>query len=238
MAMDERQSGTPRTLETHRKNVAHLGRAADIVREALREAILSGDLAPGTRLREEDIARQFGVSRTPVREALQQLRSDELVELHPNLGATVIRLSIEDTLAIYLVRESLEGLSARLAALRATPDDHMLLYRIIEEMETAIESQAKPGELSILNLRFHAELRRIANNRYLDRFLGQVEHAVHRFGETTFAYPGRRDASVAEHRAIVDAIAQGDPERAEELAVKHMREARQIRIVMLAEGRM
>jgi DNA-binding FadR family transcriptional regulator len=68
-------------------------------------------------------------------------------------------------------------------------------------------------------------------------FLGQVEHAVHRFGETTYAYPGRREISVEEHQAIVDAIVASEPEKAERLAIEHMREARRLRIQMLAEGR-
>jgi DNA-binding GntR family transcriptional regulator len=226
-----------RLLEPYREKFAHLRRAADIVREALREAILAGDLAPGTRLREEEIARQFGVSRTPVREALQQLRSDELVELSPHLGATVIRLTTEDTLALYLVRESLEGLAARLAAVRASAVDTERLRTTVDEMAQMTQDGASPSALSEANLRFHAEIRKIANNRYLDRFLGQVEHAVHRFGESTYAYPGRQEVSIEEHRAISDAIAAGDPERAEHLAVEHMRQARQLRIQMLSEGR-
>jgi DNA-binding GntR family transcriptional regulator len=234
--LDKQERLSDETLATYRNKFSHLGRAADIVREALREAILEGDLAPGTRLREEEIARMFGVSRTPVREALQHLRSEELVELSPNQGVTVTKLSTDDILAIYLVRESLEGLTARLAAHRATPADGERLREILREMEEVAAEGKDITLLSQINLRFHAEIRRIANNRYLDRFLSQVEHAVHRFGQTTYAYPGRAADSIEEHRAIVEAVLAGDPQRAEHLGSEHMREARRIRLRMLLDG--
>jgi DNA-binding GntR family transcriptional regulator len=234
--LDKQERLSDGTLAPYRNKFSHLGRAADVVREALREAILAGDLDPGTRLREEEIARIFGVSRTPVREALQHLRSEELVELSPNQGVTVTRLTTDDILAIYLVRESLEGLASRLAAQRATASDGERLQQILREMDAAVSQEKDVAFLSQLNLRFHAEIRRIANNRYLDRFLGQVEHAVHRFGQTTYAYQGRRADSVQEHRGIVEAIMAGDPQRAEYLASEHMRAARRLRLQMLMDG--
>jgi DNA-binding GntR family transcriptional regulator len=220
--------------EIYRQRHAHLQRAADTVREALRDAILEGELAPDARLREEELAREFGVSRTPVREALQQLNAEGFVEVSPHQGAVVVRLTVEDILAIYVVREALEGVSARLAARRATPEQCARLLAIIDEMEAG-SATLRPSQIADLNLRFHAELRQAASNRYLDRFLSQVEHAVRRFGQTTFAYPGRLQSTMAEHRAIVDAVIAHDPERAEALAIEHMHEARQLRMRMLME---
>ena len=217
-----------------RKRHAHLQRAADVVRETLRDAILEGELAPSTRLREEELAREFGVSRTPVREALQQLGAEGFIEVSPHQGAVVASLTVEDILAIYVVREVLEGVSARLASRRATPAQIERLLAIVEEMEAQIDS-GSPAQLADLNLRFHAELRRAAANRYLDRFLSQIEHAVRRFGQTTYASPGRKESSIAEHRAIIEAVSARDPERAEVLAIEHMREARRLRLHMLTE---
>ena len=222
-------------LEVYREHFVHLQRAADIIREALREAILDGHLAPGTWLREEELAREFGVSRTPVREALQQLTAIELIDFEPHHGAVVARLTTDDILAIYVVREALEGVSARLAAMRATAADCAALEGILSQMEERALQNDAIG-LANLNLSFHAELRRVANNRYLDRFLSQVEHAVRRFGRTTYAYNDRVRASIAEHRDIVNAIEARDPERAEALAIHHMRQARQLRMRMLIEG--
>lgn len=226
--------GSELKLSAYRQRFGHLHRAADIVSASLREAILDGEISTGRRLREEELAREFGVSRTPVREALQQLSSEGLVDTSLHQGAIVTQLTTEDILAIYVVREALEGVSARLAARRATPEHGQLLLAIVNEMETITDS-GDATEFARLNLQFHAELRRAANNSHLDRFLAQIEHAVRRFGQTTFAYPGRAESTVREHRAIVEAVIQRDPERAEALAIEHMREARKLRLQMLME---
>jgi DNA-binding GntR family transcriptional regulator len=222
------------TLSVYRSRFSHLSRTADVIRSTLQEAIVDGFLEPGTRLREESLAREFGVSRTPVREALHQLRSEKLVDHSPHQGVVVAHLTTEDIFAIYSVREVLEGLAAQLAASRASQEDHHALQEILAEMTRVFELD-DPNALARLNLQFHATLRRTANNAYLDHFLSQVEHAVRRFGRTTFSYPGRSEASIEEHRAIAEAVIAGDSERAGELAIEHMRNARQIRVRMLLE---
>lgn len=228
-----RRENNDMNLALYRKRFSYLHRATDVVYNALREAILDGVLAPGTWLREETLAREFGVSRTPVREALQQLRREGLVDDSPHQGVFVGRLTVEDILAIYVVRESLEGLAARLAALRATSKDCASLQWIVDQMR---EAEHAPSVLAELNLRFHAEIRRIAGNAYLDRFLTQIEHAIRRFGQTTLTYPGRPRQAIEEHQAIVTAISAGDAERAEAEAIHHMHAAREIRLRMLVEG--
>jgi DNA-binding GntR family transcriptional regulator len=222
-------------FSAYREQFIDLERATDVVRETLREAILDGHLAPGTWLREEEIARELGVSRTPVREALQQLTAIELIEFKPHQGAVVARLTSDDILAIYVVREALEGVSARLAAVRATLEDCQALRDILTQMEDRYTSDDTEA-LVELDLVFHARMRQISTNRYLDRFLAQVEQAVRRFGRSTYKYPNRVPASIAEHSAIVDAIADHDPVRAEALAQHHMRQARQLRLQMIGEG--
>jgi DNA-binding GntR family transcriptional regulator len=224
-----------RSLGSYAEQFTHLRKAPDIVCEALREAILDGYLPAGTRLPEEELAQEFGVSRTPVREALQRLRVDGFVEFGPRQVASVTAITNDDILAIYFVREVLEGLAARLAALRATPDQHKKLLALVREMNEAAD-QGDPALTAELNLRFHAEMRRIAGNPYLDRFLTQIEHAVRRFGRTTYSYSGRSETTRAEHEAIVDAIVLRDPQRAEAVAAEHMRNARQLRLQMLMEG--
>lgn len=226
--------GSPFELAIYRQRFEHHHRAADVVRDALREAILDGSIQPGRRLREEELAREFGVSRTPVREALQQLNSEGLVDVHPHQGAIVTQLTTEDILAIYVVREVLEGLAARLAARRATPEQCNRLAATVDAMQ-AIARDGEPMTMAELNLEFHNELRKAAANRHLERFLSQVEHAVRRFGQTTFSYPGRAESTVREHRAIADAVMARDSERAEALAIEHMREARQLRLRMLID---
>lgn len=222
-------------LEGYRERYAHLVRTADMIHESLREAILDSRLASGTWLREEELARFFGVSRTPVREALQFLRTDGLVEAAPNQGARVARLTTDDLLALYLVREVLDGLAARLAATRMTSAQLEEITSINDEMERATVAN-EPQRVAELNLQFHQYLRQTAGNSYLSRFMQQVEHAVRRSSETIFSYPGHSDNSVREHREILDAIRTGDPARAEQLAIEHVRTARRLKLQMLIEG--
>lgn len=223
------------TLRSYAAQFSSLRKAPEIVSAALREAILDGFLPAGTRLPEEELAQEFGVSRTPVREALQRLRAEGFVEFGPRQVAAVTAITNDDILAIYFVREVLEGLSARLAAVRATPEQLRQLQALVEEMNNVTDT-SDPAIMAELNHRFHAEMRRIAGNPYLDRFLTQIEHAVRRFGRTTFSYAGRTETTRQEHAAIVEAIIAHDPESAEALAAEHMRKARQLRLQMLMQG--
>ncbi|CAN5573228.1 GntR family transcriptional regulator [soil metagenome] len=223
------------TLEPYRERYSHLSRTADMIRESLREAILDSQLAAGTWLREEELARYFGVSRTPVREALQILRSDGIVEAAPNHGSRVAALTTDDVLALYLVREVLDGLAARLATSRMTSEQWQELSAINDQMEIAAASN-EPERVADLNLQFHQYLRQVAGNPYLSRFMKQVEHAIRRSSQTIFSYPGRSDNSVREHREICDAIQAGDSVTAEALAIEHVRRARRLKLQMLMEG--
>ncbi len=222
-------------LETYRERHASHVRSADMIRETLRDAILDSQLPSGTWLREEELARYFGVSRTPVREALQVLRLDGLVEAAPNQGARVAALTTEDVLALYLVREVLDGLAARLATTRITPAHWTQISEILEEMDAAaaIEDTERVADL---NLQFHRVIRQSANNTYLNRFMEQVEHGVQRLTDTIFSYPGRGSDAVREHYEICEAIRSGDSARAERLAIEHARRARQLKLQMLLEG--
>ncbi len=213
----------------------HRGRTTDAVTDALREAILDGVLGPTTWLREDEIAGAFRVSRTPVREALRRLADEGLVVKTANHGTTVAPLSLEDVLALYVVREDLEGVAARLAAVRCPTGLVETLDGIGAEMKEAAAQQDTAG-LSRLNLAWHRALRDATGNSYLDRFLGQVEHAVRRLPASTLGYKDRAEEAVAEHDAVVRAIEARDGEAAERSAKAHMRRARQIRLaVMLGE---
>lgn len=214
------------------KGGAAHGSTADRVTDVLREAILSGAIPASSWLREEELAEELGVSRTPVREALRRLAIEELVVKTANQGTVVAPMTMEDLLAVYVVRERLEGIAARLAASRATPELVEGLQELQRRMEEAAAQRAT-SDLARLNIEFHRLIRRAAGNRYLDRFLLQVEHAVRRFPQSTFAVPSRADAALAEHQAIIEAIAAGDAPLAEQRAIEHMRQARELRTRML-----
>ncbi|ABG06039.1 transcriptional regulator, GntR family [Rubrobacter xylanophilus DSM 9941] len=207
------------------------GSAAERAAAVLREAILDGTLPPSSWLRETELARELGMSRTPVREALKRLAAEGLVEITARQAAVVARMTLEDILEVYAVRETLEGLAARLAARHRGPDHLRRLEGLLSRMERSEE----PSGLAALNLEFHRVIREAARNRYLERFLAHVEFAVRRFGRTTFEVPGRPQEALDEHRRLVAAIAAGDAGEAERLAVGHMRRARELRIRMLLE---
>ncbi|MBV9660990.1 MAG: GntR family transcriptional regulator [Acidimicrobiales bacterium] len=212
------------------------GRTTDDVTRALREAVLDGVIPPSTWLRESDLAAALGVSRTPIREALLRLADDGLVERVANRGSIVKAMTPEEVLAVYYVRESLEGLAARAAALRGHPD----LVARLEQIHAAMAECSSDGASSALaemNLAFHRAIRESsADNPYLHRFLVQVEQAVRRFGRSTYDSMERREQGLAEHAAIIDAIAAGDAERAQAVAARHMRKAREARMLMFIES--
>ena len=206
------------------------GSTTDAVTDALREAILDGSLRAGSWLREQDLAASMRVSRTPVREALRRLADEQLVERSANRGCRVRSMTLDDVLAVYVVRESLESLAARTAAARRPSG---LVDRLIELQRSMEAATAAPGKLVRLNLEFHRTIRDAAGNAYLERFLTQVEHAVRRFGQSTFEDPARVAESHAEHMEIIRAIGAGDPEKAAQAASYHMRKARDARIELL-----
>jgi DNA-binding GntR family transcriptional regulator len=205
------------------------GSTTDAVTDALREAILDGRLPPSTWLREDELSRQLNVSRTPVREALRRLTDEQLTVREAHRGTVVAPMSIDDVLAVYMVRELLEGMAARMTARRRPAGIVEELSGIQREMETAAEARDIPL-LVRLNIDFHRVLRAASGNPYLARFLVQVEHAVRRFGVSTFEDESRTEALLAEHRAIVEAVAAGDPDLAEAKAFEHVRAARDTRI--------
>lgn len=205
------------------------GSMTDAVTDALREAILRGLFAPPAWLREDELAHALDVSRTPVREALRRLTDEGLTQRVANRGTVVSPMTLDEILAVYAVRASLEGLAARTAASRRPAGLVDDLKSVHQQMVAAAERD-DPAGIAALNLEFHRLIRDATANPYLSRFLTQVEHAVRRFGQTTFSLPGRGEDAAAEHLGILEAIAAGDPDLAEERAAEHMRRARESRI--------
>lgn len=205
------------------------GSATDAVTDALREAILDGALAPSRWLREDELAKELSVSRTPVREALRRLSDEGLTVRDPHRGTQVAPMTLDDILAVYHVRETLEGLAARAAAQRRPPGLVDELRGVHQQIVDTVAAGDVPT-VAKLNLEFHRLLRNASGNPYLERFLIQVEHAVRRFGVSTYELPSRAQEAISEHQAIVDAVAAGDPDSAERSATHHMRQARAARI--------
>lgn len=208
------------------------GRMPEAVAEVLREAILDGTIAPGAWLREGEVAKTLNVSRTPVRDALRMLAADGLMRINANQGAVVTPMTSDDVIELYVMRETLESLAARLAARRAPQQCFEQFSVLLPQMKEAADSAAVK-ELVRLNFQFHIIVCEAAGNRYLDRFLGQIQSAARRFPDPTLGLPGRTEESIAEHVALADAISQGDVERAGQLAAAHMKHLAELRIRML-----
>jgi len=207
--------------------------ASRAVYEWVVAAIRSGRLRPGDPLREEQLARQLRCSRTPVREALQRLRAEGYLERGRRRGLAVAEPTQEELLDLCVVRETLEGLAARLAARGITTSEVYFLEELCEDMERALQ-QDDLHALARLNAEFHAVIWRAARNRYLARELQRIWLLITRQPVTTLSYPGRAREALAEHRALLDAIRVGDADRAEQLARQHMARAQMIRMRIAA----
>ena len=199
----------------------------------LHDSIAAGDLAPGMRVRENEIARRLGSSRTPVREAIRRLEADGLIQHVPHFGAVVATLDRQSVIELYAMREVLEGTAARFAARHASDAEIAHLRGMIAEEKDAA---AAPERLAEINARFHAALYHASHNRYLLRALTSLTDALSLLGRTTLGMPGRADAARREHRRLVKAIAGRDEETAEQTARAHIRAAQDARLKMLPDG--
>jgi DNA-binding GntR family transcriptional regulator len=211
------------------------GTISDHVTDIIRDAILDGVFEPGSWLREMSLAEGLKVSRTPVRDALRTLAAEGFLTLRANQGAVVSALTTDDIIELYSVREVLEGLTARLAARRASPAAVAELDELMVRIRAAGEA-GRTEELAEMNQEFHRIMRQMANNRYLARSLSQVANAVRRFRHTTYELPGRTAESIAEHEEVARAIREKDAEAAEQAAMIHISRLAKIRLQMLVDG--
>lgn len=199
---------------------------ADFVFESLRDAISDGRIGAGERVREEGVARNLGVSRTPVREALQRLQQRGLLVLGAGRGLVVAHLSQQQVIELYAMRQILEGSAARFAATHATPAEIALLYQLQEELK------ATEGDALLhtnLNRQFHQAIYEAAHNRYLLQTLDSLNDSFALLRSTTSRLPHRQRNSDEERHRIIAAIEQRDPGLAEKEAREHILQAQRIR---------
>lgn len=209
--------------------------SSEAVYATLREAILSKALRPGPQFAEEDLARVFGVSRTPIREAILRLESEHLMERRGRRRVSVSEISPAEVLEIYDVRVALDGLAAELAARHATPPEVAQLHWVTEWMKSA-EDRSDFQTISALSLEWHEWLARASRNSFLLDQIRMVHDRVRRFERTTFEYPGRGGDAIAEHEQILAAVEAGDADGAIALAKAHMLNAKKVRLAMVETG--
>lgn len=177
----------------------------------LLEAIDVGVFKPGDRLVESDLAERFGVSRTPIREALQRLETQNLLT-RDGRSLIVASLSHNQMSELYIVRSELEGLAARLAAQHATEEEVQVLRDMVITDRKLTDD---PSALSRANRRFHKQIHLASHNRFLVRQLDLVHRSMALMATTSLAAEGRGEVAMEEHNAIVEAIAHRDQDAAQ-----------------------
>ncbi|WP_146590897.1 GntR family transcriptional regulator [Puniceibacterium confluentis] len=170
------------------------------------EAIDVGVYKPGDRLVESDLADRFGVSRTPIREALQRLETQSLLA-RDGRSLIVASLDHNQMAELYVVRTELEGLAARLAARHATEEEIQVLREMVDDDQALLDN---PGALARANRRFHKQIHLASHNRYLVQQLDLVHRSMALMATTSLAAEGRGEIALSEHLAIVDAISKRD----------------------------
>ena len=188
--------------------------------------IKSGQLLPGARLRETDLAERLGISRTPVREAIRQLEADGLVTHQARQGATIRNLDYAEVIELYEMRSVLEGTASRLAARMAQRVEVVELT----ELNDALAASEPGAAAQELNRQFHRTLLDAARNRFLVKTMSALQKTLLILGPTTLSDPTRPEAAAAEHAAVIRAIAAHDGDAAEAAMRAHVEAALNARI--------
>jgi DNA-binding GntR family transcriptional regulator len=187
--------------------------------DQLFQAIERSEIKPGDRLLETDLAALFGVSRTPVREAIRRLEAEGVVEHKPRVGAVVRTLGQQEIIELYEMRIVLEKTAATMASKHAAPAEIRALDNLNDAMKQASDD---PVQVAVLNRRFHRCIMDAARNQFLSHSYQSLSHALILLGKTTLETPSRVEIVTAQHTTIFAAIASGDPDAAANAMRTHM----------------
>lgn len=194
---------------------------AQEVRRRLEDEINNGKLMPGDALDERALAERFQVSRTPIREAIHQLAAQGLVRAIPRQGVYVSRMSIKELLAMFELQAELEGICARFAARRMTPEQRATVTRVYERQLACLE-KGDSIQYAQENADFHEAIYRGSHNRYLAEQARLIRRRTEIYRQNTFQREGRVIESCREHGRVVEAIVAGDGEAAYQCMRDHI----------------
>ncbi|MDX6625466.1 MAG: GntR family transcriptional regulator, rspAB operon transcriptional repressor [Solirubrobacterales bacterium] len=189
---------------------------------ALRNAIVRGQLEPGQRLSENTLAGEMGVSRTPIREGLSLLREDRLVETVPQLGSFVSRVDAAAIADAQFIRESLECAAVRLAAQSAGAADIAGLEENLQDQERAVE-QSDLDAFYLLDDSFHHTLCDLSGHLSVWTVSERAKTHLNRIRRLSLGMPNYLEEMISEHRRVIDAVGEHDPDRAEMHLRAHLR---------------
>jgi DNA-binding GntR family transcriptional regulator len=210
---------------------------AEKVYQRLSTAIIDGHLAPGSKISEPALAREYGVSRGPLREALHRLQERKLITRSANQGPRVIKPSVDALAELFVVREALEGMAARMAAINATDEEVAHLKATVADPTAHGSAEHADGTYEKLDQDFHVAVARCSRVPMLiDLLCGELYPLLKIYRGTPVGHKPRRLRAVAEHRRVVDAIEDRDPELAEILMRRHITSARRRRTDALEGG--
>jgi DNA-binding GntR family transcriptional regulator len=196
------------------------------VAERLRQRIFAHELTPGTWIDEQKLAEEYGISRTPLREALKVLASEGLVDLRPRRGCYVTEISRQDTDDLFPLIALLEGRCAAEAVKRAKPADISALKAIHEQLESA----ARDGRIDAFfesNQEFHKKIQELSGNRWLLSVVQDLRKVLKLSRLHSLSLEGRLQQSLDEHRLIMAALQAGDAAKAEKLMHDHLLSGRE-----------
>ena len=235
LAVARKRSGRVHPTNNFRRLVdrfADSGTAAETAYAVLREAILNNILVPGARLRADELAKELGVSKTPVREALRKLEAEDLITAGAGNSLTVKVLSENELLEIYYTREALEGMAARLAAENAGQLDIVKLKAVLQDVEDAF-GRSNLDQVRSFGREFQLLVFKAAHNEVLLQLLTSFREKVRNHRVTTMSLPGRACETVEFCRELLAGIEKRDPDSAERIARANRRRALELRLKMM-----
>ena len=192
------------------------------VYDHVKRRIVANELPFGSKLTEDGLAKELGISRTPIREALNRLAQDRLVTVSPGRGAFVATLSFEDMVQLLEIRETLEGMAARIASNRITKET---LEKLRQRLEATTQRQEQNGYKGYLDADrdFHECVISACGNHQLSQLMKSLQDRIQMLRSRSVMLPGRARNSFQEHMEIIDALSARDPDLAEEKIRTHIR---------------
>lgn len=207
----------------------------DVIFNTLRDAIVSGDLKPGERLMEVNLAEKMGVSRTPVREAVRRLEMEGLVTMVPRKGTHVAELSVKDIMDVLEVRAALDKLATELAAARMRPENIRQLETIHKQYIQYLQKENIQGAIR-KDVEFHETIYHSSGNTKLDGVAANLREQIYRFRVLYMKDFSNAEEVLKEHELMLNALADKDAERAGRLAEEHIMHQQQT-IIQRVENR-
>jgi DNA-binding GntR family transcriptional regulator len=226
MATDKAQQAADLAMSRAVNPVAAGSLLAERAYDELKAAVLANRLRPGDALSVPALATQLGISRSPVREAVQRLIHDGLASHVPHRGAVVSTVDLADVRQLYVVREVMEGLAARLATERLDATKVGELRELLEQHERVVTSDYDEHAHIEMDMAYHRLIREVAGNTHLTTALDTIQGKAHLALHSLWRSPEAPRLAVAEHRRIFEAMTSGDPDAAELAAREHIRRLR------------